>query len=266
VVRAGRLGQLERVTAILPAGPVQGPFAPSPVPEGLNWDFWQGQAPARDYVEERCHRWFRYWLEYSGGTMTDWGAHHNDIALWAMGLDRSGPVSVEGKVLAKPIPGGYTTPGEYEVRYTYANGVRHLCKSTTVNSIFGTESRKPKPGELPHGVKFEGTDGWLYVTRGKIEASKPELLNDPVTEKGAEVYVSNDHMGNFFECVRTRKQPICGAEIGHRSASVCHVGVIALRLGRKLEWDPAKEEFVGDQEANGYLAREQRKPWTYDAV
>ena len=104
------------------------------------------------------------------------------------------------------------------------------------------------------------------MTRGKIEASKPELLKDPVTEKEAQVYVSDDHMGNFFDCVKTRKPPICDAEIGHRSASVCHLGVIALRLGRQLKWDPAKEQFVGDQEANGYLSREQRKPWTYDAV
>jgi predicted dehydrogenase len=264
VVRAGRLGKLTQVTTILPAGPVEGPFKPQPVPMGLNWDAWQGPAPATEYMKERCHLWFRYWLEYSGGTMTDWGAHHNDIALWAMNL--KGPSTIEARLLAKPIPGGYTAPGEYEVEYTYANGVRHRCVSTTVNNIFGAKGRDPKPGELPHGVKFEGPDGWLYVTRGKIEASKPELLKDPVTEKEGQMYVSDDHMGNFFECVKTRKQPICDAEIGHRSASLCHLGVIALRLGRKLKWDPAMEQFVGDKEANGHLSREQRKPWTYDAV
>ena len=112
------------------------------MPEGLNWDAWQGPAPATEYMKERCHLWFRYWLEYSGGTMTDWGAHHNDIALWAMNL--KGPSTIEAKVLAKPIPGGYTAPGEYEVEYTYANGVRHLCKSTTVNNIFGAKGREPK--------------------------------------------------------------------------------------------------------------------------
>jgi predicted dehydrogenase len=265
-VRAGRLGKLTQVTTILPAGPVAGPFQPAPVPEGLDWDFWQGQAPAHEYMKERCHLYFRYWLDYSGGTMTDWGAHHNDIALWALGLDRSGPVTVEGKILAKPIPGGYTAPGEYEVEYTYANGVRHRCVSTTVNTIYGTKGRELKPGELPHGVKFEGPGGWIFVTRGKIEASKPELIRDPVTEKEGRLYVSDDHMGNFFDCVRTRKPPICDAEVGHRSVSVCHLGVIALRLGRKLRWDPAKEEFVGDREANGYLAREMRKPWTYEVV
>ena len=265
VVRAGRLGMLTQVTTILPAGPVGGPFLTQPVPEGLNWDAWQGPAPTHDYMRERCHLWFRYWLDYSGGTMTDWGAHHNDIALWAIG--HKGPSTIEAKVLKEPIPGGYTAPGEYEVGYGYyASPVRHVCKSTTVNNIFGARGRDPKPGELGHGVKFEGKDGWLYVTRGKIEASRPDILKDPVTEKEGQVSVSDDHMGNFFECVKTRKQPICDAEVGHRSASLCHLGVIALRLGRKLKWDPAKEEFISDKEANGYLAREQRKPWTYDAV
>lgn len=264
-VRAGRLGTLTQVTTILPAGPVEGPFKPQPVPEGLNWDAWQGQTPTHDYMKERCHLFFRYWLEYSGGTLTDWGAHHNDIALWALNL--KGPSTIEAKVLKKPVPGGYTAPGEYEVEYGYyASPVRHVCRSTTVNNIFGSEGRDPKPGELPHGVKFEGTDGWLYVTRGRIEASKPEILKDPVTEKAAQVTVSDDHMGNFFECVKTRKQPVCDAEVGHRSASLCHLGGIALRLGRELKWDPAKEEFIADEEANGYLARVQRKPWTYDAV
>jgi predicted dehydrogenase len=265
VVRAGRLGELTQVTTILPAGPVEGPFRPQPVPEGLDWDAWQGQTPEHDYTEKRCHLWFRYWLDYSGGTLTDWGAHHNDIALWAMGL--KGPSTIEAKVLKKPIPGGYTAPGEYEVVYGYsASPVRHVCRTTTVNNIFGSKGRDPKAGELGHGIKFEGKDGWLFVTRGKIEASKPEILKDPVTDKEAQVYVSDDHMGNFFECVKTRKPPICDAEVGHRSASLCHLGGIALRLGRRLKWDPAKEEFISDKEANRHVAREQRKPWTYDAV
>jgi hypothetical protein len=198
--------------------------------------------------------------------MTDWGAHHNDIALWAMGLDRSGPTSIEGKALAKPVEGGYTAPAEYEVVYTYANGVRHRCISTTANSIYGSAGRKPKSGELLHGLKFEGPEGWIYVTRGKLEASKPELIKEPLKSKKVNLYVSNDHMGNFFDCVRSRKPPICEAEIGHRSVSLCHLGVIAIRLGRKLEWDPAKEEFVGDKEANGYVSREMRKPWSYEMI
>ncbi len=266
LVRNDRLGKLTKITTILPAGPNQGPFQSAPTPKELNWDFWQGQAPRRDYVPQRCHLLFRYWLDYSGGTMTDWGAHHNDIALWAMGLDRGGPVTVEGKALVKPIEGGYTAPGQYEVEYTYANGVRHRCVSTTADTIFGSSERGAKPDAPHHGVKFEGPEGWIFVTRGKAEASRPELLSAPLASKKDALYVSNNHMGNFFECLRTRKQPICEAEIGHRSVSLCHLGVIAIRLGRKLNWDPAKETFVEDKEANGYLAREMRKPWTYDLV
>jgi predicted dehydrogenase len=267
LVRNGRLGELTEITTILPAGPNRGPFKKQPAPESLDWDFWQGQAPERDYVPERTHLWFRYWLDYSGGTMTDWGAHHNDIALWGMGLDRSGPQTIEGKATVKPMAGGFTTPAEYAVEYTYANGVHHRCISTTANTIYGTEDRKLTPGELYHGVKFEGKDGWIYVTRGKIEASRPEILTEPIGEtKKVTLYESNDHMANFFKCLKTRKAPICDAETGHRSVSVCHLGIIAIRLGRKLTWDPEKERFASDKEADGYLEREMRKPWNYEML
>ena len=115
-------------------------------------------------------------------------------------------------------------------------------------------------------MKFVGTDGWIFVTRGKIEASRPELLAEPLTERKVELYVSNNHMGNFFDCIRSRKAAICDAEIGHRSASVCHLGVLAIRLGRKLKWNPETEQFPGDAEANGQLMREQRKPFSYDMI
>jgi predicted dehydrogenase len=266
LVRNGRLGKLAEITTILPAGLNQGPFKSTPPPKELDWEFYQGQAAPHDYVKERTHLYFRYWLDYSGGTMTDWGAHHNDIALWAMGLDRSGPATVEGKALSTPIAGGYTAPAEYEVVFTYANGVRHRCVSTTADSIFGSSARDIKQGELRHGVKFEGPEGWIYVTRGKLEASRPELIKEPLKSKQFELPVSNDHMGNFFDGVRTRKPPICEAEIGHRSVSLCHLGGIAIRLGRKLNWDPVKEEFAGDNEANSHLAREMRKPFTYDMI
>jgi hypothetical protein len=117
-----------------------------------------------------------------------------------------------------------------------------------------------------NGVKFEGSDGWIWVTRGNIETSNPDLLAQPLSASATRLYVSNDHMGNFFDCVRSRKQTICEPEIGHRSASVCHLGVIAIRLGRKLKWDPKNENFSGDKEANSFLACEMRKPWSYDAV
>src|SRR5205085_10040314 len=155
---------------------------------------------------------------------------------------------------------------QYEVKYTYANGVEHTCKTTTADSIFGSLDKEPPPGERHNGIVFEGTDGWIYVRRGFVEASKPEILKDPLPSNAKRLYASNDHMGNFFECVRTRKAPIAEAEIGHRSVSVCHLGAISTRLGRKLQWDPQKEQFVGDDEANKMVAREQRKPWSYDTV
>ena len=236
------------------------------MPAELDWDAWQGQARATDFVPERAHSKFRYWLDYSGGTMKDWGAHHHDIALWGMGLDRTGPVAIEGKRLIEEIPGGYDAPSQYRIAYTYANGVTQTTESTMRNRFDGSVA-EDQSKELPlHGVKFEGSDGWIFVTRGKIEASRQELLDEPLTTKTVELYVSNDHMGNFFDCIRSRKAPICEAEIGHRSVSVCHLGVLAIRLGRKLTWDAEKEEFVNDNEANTHLAREQRKPFSYEML
>ena len=263
LVRNGRIGKLKHVTVFLPAGLRGGPFNPSPVPPELDWNFWQGPTPDREYVKERCHVTFRYWWDYSGGTMTDWGAHHNDIALWGIGLERSGPVTVEGKPVVQMIPGGYTAASEYQVEYTYANGVTHTCKSTPDDNYFGGVVNKD--GQR-HGVKFEGSDGWIWVTRGNIETSNPDLLAQALSGTATRLYVSNDHMGNFFDCVRSRNQTICEPEIGHRSASICHLGAIAIRLGRKLKWDPKSEKFVGDKEANSFLAREMRKPWSYEAV
>jgi predicted dehydrogenase len=265
IIRNGRLGKLATVTTVLPQGLNEGPFKAAPVPKELDWDAWQGPTAETEYVPQRCHFNFRYWTEYSGGTLTDWGAHHNDIALWAIGPERGGPESVEGQLLLKPVPGGFTAPAAYEATFTYPNGVVHKCISTTASTVTGGAA-KGKPGEMPHGIKFEGADGWLFVTRGKIEASKPEILNDKFGDKDVRLPVSTDHMGNFFEAVKSRKQPICSAEVGHRSASICHLAGIAVKLGRKLKWDPVKEEFVGDKEANGLLAREQRKKWSYETI
>ena len=266
LVRNGRIGKLQHVTVVLPMGLRDGPFAKAEVPAELNWDFWQGQTPSIDYVPQRCHQKFRYWYEYSGGTMTDWGAHHNDIALWGIGLERSGPVSIEGRPLIDMIPGGYTAAQQYEVNYTYANGVTHTCRSTTKNRWDGSVAPDAAKDMPDHGVRFEGSEGWIFVTRGKIEASKPELLSEPLTKKKVSLYVSDQHMKNFFDCVRSRQQPICEAEIGHRSVSICHLGVIAIRLGRKLRWNPKREMFVDDKEANLFVAREQRKGYSYDTL
>ena len=263
LVRNGRIGKLKHVNVWLPHGRREGPFEKAPVPAGLDWDMWLGPTPKVDYVKERCHVTFRYFWEYSGGTMTDWGAHHNDIALWGTGFDRSGPVSVEGQSLVPMIPGGFTAASEYAIAYTYANGVTQLTRSTYGNGWNGSVTDKEAQ---PHGVRFEGTGGWIFVTRGKIEASHGDLLTTPLPSGARRLYASDNHMKNFFDCVRSRQQPICDAEIGHRSVTVCQLGVIAMRLGRKLNWNPATEEFAGDKEANTWLAREMRAPWTYDRV
>ena len=263
LVRNGRIGKLQHISVWLPRGRREGPFAKSSAPSGFDWNMWQGPTPEVEYVRERTHVTFRYWWDYSGGTMTDWGAHHNDIALWGLGLERSGPVSIEAKPLVEMIPDGFSAFSEYTVNYAYANGVTHSCHSTAANEWNGAVA---DPKGQQHGVKFEGTDGWIWVTRGSIEASNPEFLTTPLAADATRLYESNDHMGNFFDCIRTRKAPICEAEIGHRSASLCHLGVLSLRLGRKLQWNPETEQFVGDDEANHWLRRELRKPWSYDAV
>jgi predicted dehydrogenase len=263
LVRNQRIGKLQQIVVWLPAGLRGGPFASSPVPAGLDWDYWQGQAPRVDYVKERCHVTFRYWLEYSGGTITDWGAHHNDIAFWATGL--KGPEEVEARVLIPPIPGGYTAFSEYEVLFTYANGVKHFIKTTKDDNIFGGVVNDK--GQR-NGVRFEGSQGWIWVRRGAIEASNEAILTTPLPADAERLYLSRDHMGNFFDCVRSRRDPICDVETGHRSASECHLAQIALRLGRKLRWDVAREEFIGEsaREANQWVARPMRKPYDYSFV
>jgi predicted dehydrogenase len=263
LVQNNRIGTLKNIEVYVPAGRREGPFKQSEVPPGFNYEMWLGQTPKVEYVKERTHLTFRYWWEYAAGTITDWGAHHNDIALWATGYERSGPVSVEGKATVEMIPGGFTTPSEYEILYTYENGVTHRCRTTTADAWNG---QVIDPKGQRHGVKFEGSDGWIWVTRGTITASDRELLKYKFGENDKRLYFSNDHMGNFLECVKSRKAPICDVEIGHRSATMCHLGAIAVRLGRKLQWNPKEESFVGDEEANRWQSREMRQPWDYSAV
>jgi predicted dehydrogenase len=246
LVRNGRIGKIKTVeTRIGGIDPKKvGPFKTAPVPEGLDWKFWQGQTAKVDYVPQRCHYEFRWWYEYSGGKMTDWGAHHNDIAQWGLGMDDSGPVAVEGTGVADTRPNCYNVHSSFTVKYKYANGAEVVCTSGGEN-----------------GIKFIGEDGkWIFVNRGKITASDPKLLEEKLPENATRLYVSNNHMGNFIECVRNRKPTICTAEIGHRSVTVCHIGVIALRTGKKLKWDPAMERF-DDAEANKMLSRPMDAPW-----
>lgn len=254
LVQNGRIGKLQRMIVGLPTGPREGPFKPAPVPEGMDWDFYLGQTPKVEYNGHNAHWNFRWWYQFSGGQMTDWGAHHNDIAQWGNGTERSGPVEINGRSLVNMIPGGYDAAAEYYIKFRYANGVTMIVLNDEV---------------VPNGVKFVGEKGaWIFVTRGQIDASKPELLTDPLPDDATRLYRSDDHMRNFFDCVRSRKQPICDVEIGHRSISTAHLGVIAVRVGVPLKWDPEKEQFVGDNAdaGNKWVAREMRKPYDYSFI
>jgi myo-inositol 2-dehydrogenase / D-chiro-inositol 1-dehydrogenase len=260
LARNGRIGKLTEVTVFVPAGLREGPFKPAPVPPGFHWDLWLGQAPQVDYLPQRCHSTFRWWFDYSGGPVTDWGAHHNDIARWAVGLD--GPTEVQARALTEPIPGGYTTPSEFEATLTWANGVKQICKTTVDDSPFGVAL---KPDGQRNGVRLTGTNGWIWVNRTNLNASDQEMLDAPLPESAERLPVSEDHMGNFFEAVRSRQDPICPVEGGHLSATVGHLIVIALRTGRTLRWDAAKEKFTGEgvKEGNEHLSRKMRKPYDY---
>jgi predicted dehydrogenase len=263
LVRNGRIGKLKKADVWLPAGLVGGPFATAPVPQGLNWDYWLGQSPEVEYTPERCHGTFRFWYDYSGGTMTDWGAHHNDIAYWAIGL--IAPTQVASTRLSQPVAGGYDAYADYVVNYTYENGIALNIHTTKDDSIYGEILNRE--GQR-NGIRFEGSDGWIWVNRQSINASDPALLEQPLPEDAQRLYVSNDHWQNFFDCVRSRELPICDVETGHRSATMCHLGAISLRTGHSLTWDYTAEKFTGQHaaEANRYLARKMRAPYDYTFV
>ncbi len=247
LVRNGRIGKVHTVEARIGDNPIGGPFQTSNVPEELDWDFWKGPTADVPYVKERCHYEFRWWYEYSGGKLTDWGAHHNDIAQWGLGKDGTGPVSVTASgVEPSKKPNSYNCHPHFAVTYIYSDGT-HLITSSD--------------GE--NGNRFIGDKGWIFVSRERIEASDPNLIKEPLKKDATRLYVSNDHMGNFLDGVRTRKRRICDVEVGYRSVTVCHLGAIALRLGIPLDWDPAAEKFVGPRadKGNAMLSREMRSPW-----
>ena len=260
-VRSNRIGRLKRITTHLGnPGTTSGAFihpgvwepAQTP-PDGLDFDLWLGPAPFHDYSPNRCHFEFRYNLDHSGGRITDWGAHHNDIAQWALGMDESGPVKIQGT-------GGFNKAGPYdyanylEVHYTYANGVEVLCEN-----------------EGGNGVRFEGSDGWIFVTRLRLEASSPEILSrlgDPGDtraydegNRNEEIPGTDAHQNDWLSCIKSRRRCSADIETGHRSATVCHLGTLAMRLGRELRWDPVKEEFAGDAAANRMKDKPFRAPW-----
>jgi predicted dehydrogenase len=263
LVRNERIGKLKEVHIYVPAGIRGNHFAKIPVPDGFNYEFWLGQAPQAEYFKERCHANFRWWWDYAGGPVTDWGAHHYDIARWAMGLD--GPTEIEAKVLTPPLDDGYTTPSEFEATLTWANGVKQFVHTTTADSPYGAVL---DANGQRNGLKFVGADGWIWVNRNGIDANDRDILRTALPENAVKFEVSRDHMQNFFDSVRSRRDPIANVENGHRSACVAHLIIIALRSGLKLQWDPTKEIFMGDGAdiANKQCAREMRKPYDYSFV
>jgi len=271
LVRNGRIGKVKLVETRIGGIDVAnvGPFKTSEVPEGLDWDFWLGPSPQVDYIPQRCHYEFRWWYDYSGGKMTDWGAHHNDIAQWGLGMDGSGPIAIEstGKEPSKE-KNSYNCHPQFKITYTYESGAKLICAHTQLPDtldpkqtiLTGKDGKERKVGH-DNGVLFVGEDDkWIFVNREIITASDSKLVEEALPKDATRLYESNDHMGNFLGCVKSRKPTICTAEIGHRSVTVCHIGVISLRTGKKLKWDPVKERF-DNADANAMLSRPMEKPW-----
>ncbi len=248
LVRNGRIGEVKRVIAMVTgssAGPGPG-WKEMPVPEGFDYDMWLGPAPDAPYHIDRCLYRFRFHLDYSGGQVTNLGAHSNDIAQWALGTEDTGPVEFEDLGSEWPSEGHlYTTAMKTNFRARYASGVELICRTQA-------------PG---FGVRFEGTEGWIQYAHYKIEASSDAIIDSVIGPDEIHLPVSDDHYRNFLDSVKSRKDPIEPVETGHRTASICHVGNIAMRLKRKLQWDPQQEMFVNDDEANQMLRRPYRKPW-----
>jgi predicted dehydrogenase len=262
LVRNGRIGQVKRIlTQVAEINAVDpGPgWQPTPIPEGFDYEMWLGPAPWAPYHKDRCFYRFRFNLDYSGGQVTNFGAHSNDAAQWALGMDRSGPVEIGDQGSEWPPKGGlYNTATKTAFRARYANGVELICQTD-------------KPG---FGIRFEGTEGWVEYGYQGLKTNPESLKTSPPGPNEIRLPVSNpdrtqesnqyhvaDHVRNFLESIKSRNDPVAPVEVGHRSATVCHLGNIAMLLKRPLRWDPVQEQFVSDEEANRMLTRPLRAPW-----
>jgi predicted dehydrogenase len=267
LVRNGRIGKIHTVKVGLPGDP-SGPEAPAmPIPQGLNYDMWLGSTPEVGYTEIGVHPEGGYgrpgWLrleKYGAGMITGWGQHHYDSAAWGMDTELTGPISVEA-IAEFPKFGLWNVHGDFMSKAEYANGI----------TMYTT-------GGYPNGIRYEGTDGWIFVSRGSytasasdpvskeksskaLDASDPRILDSIIGENEIHLYKSDEHHGNWLDCIQSRKQPISPVEIGHRACSVCLITHISMKLGRRLNWNPDTERFVNDDEANGMLSRPQRNPY-----
>lgn len=250
MARNGRVGKLHTVRAWLPEDQGAGDARPTPVPPNLDYDAWMGPTAPAPFAEDRVHPQTSYerpgWLQiepYCLGMITGWGSHMIDIAQWGHGSELTGPVSVEA---AAEFPGRglFDVHTKFKAEAVYADGVRLIMET----------------GD-PAGVRFEGDQGWVFVQRGAIKASDPEILKWKPGQGDVKLEQSGNHMKNFLEAVRARRDPIAPVEVGHRSNSICVMTHIAMKLGRKLAWDPITETFTGDDEANRRLDYPHRAPW-----
>ncbi len=254
LIRNGRIDKLHTIRVNLPssdphhleiAGLAGTSFPPMPVPASLDWDMWQGHTPWRPYTERACHFWWRFILDYGGGEMTDRGAHIIDLAQLGNSTDDTGPVELAAQG-QRPATGLYDTFLKYSFECTYANGVKMIGRDD---------------GE--RGLKFEGTDGWIFIHihGGRLEASPESLLTEVIGPDEIHIGRSPEHHRNFLDAVKTRQDPVAPAEVGHRTATICHLLNLAMLTGRRFQWDPVKEEIVGDPEANRWLIQPMRSPW-----
>jgi len=247
IARSGRLGQIRTLHCYYHNGPTCPPQKPQPVPEGFDYDAWLGPAPYEPYTPRRCHGSFRWLYDYSGGQLTDLGAHFVDLAQWANDSQYTGPTEFEGWA-EFPKDGLFNTPVRFEITATYPDGVKMICHDET------------EPDRGPRGNKFVGTEGWVSVDdTGKVTASSKAIMRELNAAQQSYAYMMGHHR-DFLDCVKTRAKTIAPPEVAHRSTTVCHIDNICLRLGRKLIWDPKAERFVNDAEANRMMARAMRSP------
>jgi predicted dehydrogenase len=247
LVRNGRVGKVHTVEVGLPTGGTRGNESIKPVPEGVDWEMWLGPAP---WVPFRgvLHWDWRWIMDYSGGQLTDWAGHHIDIAHWSLDLEHTGPVEIEGHG-TYPKDGIFNVPYQYKVTTKYANGLTMIIANDR---------------QLPHGmgVCWYGDKGWLHVTRDEpIHANPASILNEVIGPNETHLYESKDHFQNFIDCIKSRRDTITPAEIAHRSLTPALLGEISMLTGRKLKWNPEKEEIIGDEEASRMLSRPMRSPW-----
>jgi predicted dehydrogenase len=271
LVRHGRIGTVQKVTCSIGSEETSPVIPEAPVPEGLDWNVWLGPAPEVPYralpkmregygggvpLYSNCHYSFRNWHEYSGGKLTDWGAHHVDIACWAIGASDTGPSTV--------------TPVEYTLPVEYMDGWPVVSDQFNVATHFSIRAAMPNDVEMiitsegDNGILFEGTEGRFFVNRGKITGKPVEdLASNPLPEGAIEeVYggpVSANHTANFIEGMKARKQPISDVWTHNRMLEICHLSNIAMRLGREVSWDPIKREIIGDEQASTFMSRANRK-------